>query len=410
MATRILILYHSSIFEKRPGADQYIYTTAKILSEANIVYVMTWGEGESKTVSEGNLTIVHFGNGRKKHNLVKRGKRLGFLIDTLAYLGFHYMIFLQRKKGPSVSNVLDIIKEGFDVAIRVSYNNNKIPKWLKKRQSTPVVELAIVGGLPHYLSNIDDWTRYIGLFSPISMKPFKFLYRVMRRIVFKFYVSSLASRNVIVISQVDRKMLENVPRLKVQYIPPLLDFNTEVAKVSDNRIALFFSGDSLAAQIACRFILAAARKVKDVQFFITGFAPDFISTIDIPDNLKFTGFLEKDKFEDLFERSSIIILPLISGSGLQTKMAEALSKAKPIITTSVIADEFPGLENGEHVLVEDDPAQFVEKIKLLAQDRGLREKLSRGARDYYYNNFSKEVSLRLHLEYLNSIKDDKNQK
>jgi hypothetical protein len=109
MATRILILYHSSRFEKRPGADEYIYTTAKTLSEADIVNVITWGEGESKTVNERNLTITHFGNGRKKHNLVNRGKHLGFLIDTLAYLGFHYIIFLQRKKGPSVSNVLDLI-------------------------------------------------------------------------------------------------------------------------------------------------------------------------------------------------------------------------------------------------------------------------------------------------------------
>ena len=407
IATRILILYHSSIFERKPGADEHIYTTAKTLSETNIVKVITWGDGESKTVKNGNLTIHHYGNSRKPHNLVNRKTHQGFLLDAVAYLGFHYIIFLQRKKGPSPSDVHDLIRQQFDVAIRVSYNNNKIPKYLRKHLGVPVVELAIVGGLPHYLKNIDEWKRYTGIFSPISMKPFELLYKVMRRIVFWFYVSSFASENVVVVSEHDRKILEDKPGLMVQYIPPLHDFQSEIVGIRDDRTVLFFSGKSFAAQIACKFILAAARKVKDVQFFVTGFAPDFISTIDIPDDLKFTGFLERDRFEDLFGRSSIVILPLISGSGFQTKMAEALSKAKPIITTSVIADEFPGLKNGEHVLVEDDPEQFVEKIKLLAQDKGLREKLSRGASDYYESHLSKEVSLRLHLGYLNSIKDDK---
>jgi len=323
--------------------------------------------------------------------------------NTLAYLGFHYIISLQRKKGPAVNNVSNLIKEHFDVAIRVSYNN-KIPKYLKKHLGIPVVELALVAGLPHYLLNIDDWIRYMGIFSPLSMKLFQLLYRVMKRIVLWFYVSSLASENVIVISEHDRKILEDVPELMVQYIPPLLDFNSEVVRVDDGRTALFFSGKSFAAQIAFKFILVAAQKINGIQFVVTGFTHSYISTKDILGNLKLSGFIEEDRFKDLFRKSSIIILPLISGNGFQTKMAETLSMAKPNITTSVIADEFPGLRNGEHVLVEDDPAEFVEKIKLLAQDKCLREKLSRGARDYYQNHLCKEVSARLHLNYINGIK------
>jgi len=335
---------------------------------------------------------------------VNRKTHQGFLLDAVAYLGFHYIIFLQRKKGPSPSDVHDLIRQQFDVAIRVSYNNNKIPKYLRKHLGVPVVELAIVGGLPHYLKNIDEWKRYIGIFSPISMKPFELLYKVMRRIVFWFYVSSFASENVVVVSEHDRKILEDKPGLMVQYIPPLHDFQSEIVGIRDDRTVLFFSGKSFAAQIACKFINVAAKKVKDMQFVITGFTPDFISPKDTPDNLKLSGFLEQKEFKELFEKSSMIILPLISGNGIQTKMDEALSMAKPIITTSVIADEFPGLRNGEHVLVEDDPAEFVEKIKLLAQDKCLREKLSRGARDYYQNHLCKEVSARLHLNYINGIK------
>lgn len=404
---RILILYHSSIFERKPGADEHIYTTAKTLSETNIVTVITWGDGESRTVKDGNLTICHYGNGRKPHNLVNEKIHQAFFIDTLAYLGFHYIIFLQRKKGPALNNVPNLIKEHFDVAIRISYNNNKIPKYLKKHLGIPVVELALVAGLPHYLSNMDDWIRYMGIFSPLSMKSFQLLYRVMKRIVLWFYVSSLASENVIVISEHDKKILEDVPELMVQYIPPLHGFNSEVVRVDDGRTALFFSGKSFAAQIAFKFILVAAQKIDGIQFVVTGFTPSYISTKDIPGNLKLSGFIEDDRFKDLFRRSSIIILPLISGNGFQTKMAEALSMAKPIITTSVIADEFPGLRNGEHALVEDDPDEFIEKIKLLARDKSLREKLSRNARDYYDNHLSREVSLRLHLNYINGIKKDK---
>ena len=101
---KILILYHSNVFNKKPGADEHIHTTAKSLSGKNEVTLVTWGIGTSKILEEETFKIVHFGKNMFNKNFSATGKIPSFLRVSIAYLGFYYILLL-KNSGPSFSEL-----------------------------------------------------------------------------------------------------------------------------------------------------------------------------------------------------------------------------------------------------------------------------------------------------------------
>lgn len=388
---------------QKPGADEHIYSTAKLLSESNEVIVFTWGAGLSETHRHGNLTIIHNGSDKEEINSEFLAKFPNFVIELFSYIGIYSVLFLNRAKGPSPQLFKKFDFKEFDIVIRISFDNNKIPKYLSKHYNTKIVEFAIVCGLPHYLENSKSWMDYLARLTPVSFNIFRLLYRIMRRLVLWYEISSLASRNIIVISEHDRKVFQRLKKLNVSYMPPIHNFNPIYSETTEKNTVVFFSGKAFVSILAAEYIINIARELPEIQFSITGFIPDNLKGKNTPRNLTVHGYLDTDKFYELLGKSSIVIFPLISGSGFQTKMAEALSRGKPIITTSVVSEEFPELLNEVNVLIEDDPTEFVNKIKILIYDAELRSNLSRNALEYYNTHLNKELALKLHLEYISHI-------
>jgi glycosyltransferase involved in cell wall biosynthesis len=291
----------------------------------------------------------------------------------------------------------------FDIAIHIAFDNNKILKNLKEHSNTKVVEFALVSGLPHYLNNLKDWLNYIQNYIFLSKFPLMKLNEVMKRIVSWFYMSSLCSKNIVSISEYDRLILKNGHHLDVHYIPPVHNFGECLSCTEEPNSILFFSGKSMASTIAVEYLLVAAKMLPEYNFYITGFIPRNATNFQNLKNIKMCGYIEENKFYELITRISLIVMPLVSGSGFQTKLAESLMRAKPVITTSVIACEFPGLLNMEHIIVEDNPHEFTNKIKMLMNDKQLRMKLSRNAKKYYDSYLTSDIALKLHQEYLEKL-------
>ena len=157
---KILVLYHSNVLENRPGADNHIYTTSRMLSLKNEVTLVTWGKGAPITEVEGKLKIIHLGIGSDGSPSNSSSKIPSFLLELFSYLGINYILFL-RNKGPNYGDFYDSAGTNYDVVIRIAFNKNKIPYFLNKNFHIPVVELAIVSGLPHYVDNLKEWMSFI---------------------------------------------------------------------------------------------------------------------------------------------------------------------------------------------------------------------------------------------------------
>jgi len=373
-----------------------------MLSSIHKVTLVTWGQGKSRVDQDGNLKIIHFGDNSTRENSTKKLHIPTFILESLSYFGINYILFL-RNIGPSYEDLSMKVDMDFDLVIRVSFNKNHIPRILTQKHNIPVIELALVSGLPHYVKNLPEWMKFVNHKSIYQLKISDILYRIFRLIISRLYISTLASSYVIAVSISDEAQLKALGIKNAKFLPELYYFDAPRAFQNNGSYVLFYSNNYVGASIAILLIAKIAAKLKDIQFIITGTNDIPVTSQEIPGNIKFTGYLPEEKFRETVQESALIILPLISGSGIQTKMLEALFMGKAIITTSVIAGEFPNLTNGREAIIEDNPENYVTHIQTLMKDKNLREELGKNAREYYNKNFAPEIALNVLEDYIEKI-------
>lgn len=84
---------------------------------------------------------------------------------------------------------------------------------------------------------------------------------------------------------------------------------------------------------------------------------------------------------EMYARCSIVINPILFGTGLKIKNIEALSYGKPLVTTPVGAQ---GMQDGAEraFLIAKNATEFIDNIHLLLADEEARVRLSASAFDY----------------------------
>lgn len=105
------------------------------------------------------------------------------------------------------------------------------------------------------------------------------------------------------------------------------------------------------------------------------------------ENVTTMGFVE-----DLRQaiHGSIMIVPILSGSGMRMKILEAAAMSMPIITTTVGVEGLK-FKHHESCLVADTPQEFAKAIKLLSSDSQLSQSIGEKANEIFKAHYSKEV-------------------
>lgn len=84
--------------------------------------------------------------------------------------------------------------------------------------------------------------------------------------------------------------------------------------------------------------------------------------------------------KDFYESVRVVVVPLLSGTGVSIKTLEAMSFGRPVVATSAGVRGLD-LEAGVEVIVEDDPRAFAEAVVRLNHDARLRKQIGEaGAR------------------------------
>ena len=104
---------------------------------------------------------------------------------------------------------------------------------------------------------------------------------------------------------------------------------------------------------------------------------------------------EVDNALEFQEDKQIMIVPLLSGSGIRAKIIEGLALGKTIISTSIGAQGID-YEHGQNILIADTPAEFANQIINCVNSKELCMTISRNARDlsmrkYHYQNTAKKM-------------------
>ena len=99
---------------------------------------------------------------------------------------------------------------------------------------------------------------------------------------------------------------------------------------------------------------------------------------------------------------SIMIVPLLSGSGLRIKILEGMAMGKAIVSTTVGVSGL-AVKNGEHLFIADSPKTFAEKICMLLDDPELVRKMGLNARKLVEEKYSLEMVAAETGRYLESF-------
>jgi glycosyltransferase involved in cell wall biosynthesis len=217
------------------------------------------------------------------------------------------------------------------------------------------------------------------------------------------YEASICSSfpRVFVTSAVDRDYIEQhgarpgtIEVLPVAVRPEALDYANQGE--SESPTCCFIGRMGYAPNVAAvRFFALEVlpliqKEVPAVTFDIVGAdpSPAVLSLQQIP-GVRVTGHVP-DPYP-LVGRCWVFVAPMVSGSGVQNKILEALVLRRAVVTTRLGAMGIPELENGVNALIADSPQSFAEATVRLLRDSILRQQLGRAGRDLVLMRYSWET-------------------
>ncbi len=131
-------------------------------------------------------------------------------------------------------------------------------------------------------------------------------------------------------------------------------------------------------------ILATRRP--GVRFRIVGRDPSpAVQALAEDPAVEVTGLVEDVR--PWLARSPVVVVPMVSGSGVKNKLLEAMALGRPIVTTSIGVESLD-IEPGRDVIVADDPAAMAEALDRLLGDPVEQARLGAAARERVVARYS----------------------
>ena len=109
-----------------------------------------------------------------------------------------------------------------------------------------------------------------------------------------------------------------------------------------------------------------------------------------------------DDIRESYASARVFAAPMLTGSGLQNKLLEAMSLKLPCVTTSLANDALCAQE-GREVLVGDTPQAFADHLVALLRDESRRKELAEGGYAFVHSKYSWENAGRKLEEVLRKV-------
>ncbi len=123
----------------------------------------------------------------------------------------------------------------------------------------------------------------------------------------------------------------------------------------------------------------------ELKFYIAGRnAPkSFIDKLNYK-NIIFLGEVENAK--EFINSKAIMVVPLLSGSGMRIKIIEGMAMQKFIISTSIGAQGI-GHKNNDNIIIADSGKDFIDAINLAINNKTVYKTIKKNAREFIIKNF-----------------------
>ncbi|MCB0477503.1 MAG: glycosyltransferase family 4 protein [Crocinitomicaceae bacterium] len=111
---------------------------------------------------------------------------------------------------------------------------------------------------------------------------------------------------------------------------------------------------------------------------------------------------EVDSAYDFMNQYDVMVVPLLSASGIRVKIIEGMALGKTIISTSIGAEGI-GYTDGENILIADTPKQFREKIQYISDNPKEIIRIGKNARELIEGKFDNEKIINELIEFYNEL-------
>ena len=105
---------------------------------------------------------------------------------------------------------------------------------------------------------------------------------------------------------------------------------------------------------------------------------------------------------EYMQSKAIMVVPLLSGSGMRVKILQSFALGKSVVSTTIGAE---GIEcmDGENILIADSPSDFISAVSKLITDSSLRKKISRNSHRLFMEKYSSERIAKEVIGFYNAL-------
>ena len=176
-------------------------------------------------------------------------------------------------------------------------------------------------------------------------------------------------------------------------------------QVKPKTVFYFGSMDWLPNQEAVKWFLdkcwdTISKAVPDSKFVIAGRGmPKSFLQLNLPNVLIIENVKDSKSF---YEQYQIMLVPLLSGSGLRIKIIEGMAYGKAIVSTSVGAEGIYCDQNND-ILIADNANDFSAAVINLLNNDHKRIKLEENASAYAYKEFDNKNVVSKLVQFYNTL-------
>lgn len=216
---------------------------------------------------------------------------------------------------------------------------------------------------------------------------------------------------VISVSNSDEKIIkQEVPNLKTEIIPNCAGDEMIIKKLTKkylNKINILFQGNfywlqniEAAHYIINKIYPEVIKNFSNINLIIAGQNTKKINYQKKLINLKIIEINDKNfsLVKKIYQKSHLFISPIFGPGGTRLKILAAMASGTPVISTKTGIEGLE-LENNKNVLIADNPNEFIDKIKLIINNKNLYEKIRKNA----YQLIKEKYSWKKSAEKLASI-------
>lgn len=338
-----------------------------------------------------NISLIFFYN--NDHELDGMKEVYGFCKNTWSFKRSRILSFFSI-----LINFL-FSHDPFQILYYKSSNINKKVQKIIRDNDFDLINVFLIRGLPYtYTSEVPVILDMIDSMQLNFLRRTKnannyfekkiYSYEMERVIKYENNLPSNVIKTLFVAEKDSRYITSNK-----QVVPLGIDTDKFYPSHKKNKKTIIFSGNmSYSPNIqAVRWFLdycfnEICKKVdNDVTFLIAGTNPSKEILSYQSDNVIVTGYV--DSISELIALSTLAIAPMQTGSGMQSKILEAMSCEVPVITTTLGLGDIEA-EPDKEIIVKNSPNQFIDAVSDIINYPDKYIELSKSARNFVANNHS----------------------